>query len=67
MDLKSNQIAAKLYFDKSPVITKEEAEHFLKALYAEHKTIQGNGTEMWKLYVLQSAIINVRRMVIENA
>ena len=63
MDLQDNQTAAALYFGKAPSITKEEASRFLEALREEHQNLQKNGTEMWKLYVIQSAILNVRRLV----
>jgi CTP:molybdopterin cytidylyltransferase MocA len=61
MNLQDNQTAAKLYSGDNPEVTKDDLKHLLQSLRAENNFINGvNGTPMWKLYVIQTAIDDVK-------
>jgi hypothetical protein len=54
-DLKDNQTAAKLFYDDDEV-TIEEMQRFAKAINARQQQRHIIGTDMWELFVLQSAM-----------
>ena len=58
-DMQDNQTAAKLFYDDESV-TYEELERFTKAILARLQARHIVGTDMWELFVLQSAMRRLR-------
>ena len=61
-DLQDNQTAAKLFYDDEDT-TVEELKRFAKAINARMQKRSIIGTDMWELFVLQSAMRRVKNAI----
>jgi hypothetical protein len=61
-DLKDNQTAAKMFYDDDDT-TVEELERFAKAINARMQRRHIIGTDMWELFVLQSAMRRLKNAI----